>query len=102
MPSTLSIVNGPTTVELSVDVNVTVCAAAGAVPASPLNLMRVLPEPFKPSLLSNAYSPLLAKYVNEFNHSILAPLVAVRPSTPGVINVTLWNSIAASLEFAVA
>ena len=40
--------------------------------------------------------PLLAKYVNEFNHSILAPFVAVIASTPGVINVALWNSIVAS------
>ena len=42
---------------------------------------------FIPSLLSNAYIDLFAKYVNEFNHSILAPLVAVNASTPGVINV---------------
>ena len=39
-----------------------------------------------------------AKYVKQFNHSTLAPLVTLSPLTPGVINVTLWKSIAASLE----
>ena len=43
-----------------------------------------------------AYNPLLAKYVNELSHSTLTPLVIVIASTPGVINVTLWNNILAS------
>ena len=98
--STLSIVTF-ITVLASVDVNATVSAALN-VPVMPLTLTRVFPSPFIPSLLSNACTPRLAKYVNEFNHSILAPFVAVRPSTPGQINVQLWNNIAASLEFAVA
>ena len=43
-----------------------------------------------------------AKYVNEFNHSILTPFVCVIASTPGVINVAFWNKQLASLLFGVA
>ena len=72
------------------------------VPVTLARAILVLPSPLRPSLLSNACNPLLAKYVNELSHSILAPFVAESASTPGVIIVTAWNSIPASLEFAVA
>ena len=43
-----------------------------------------------------AYNPLLAKYVKLLSHSTRTPLVIVIASTPGVINVQLWNNILAS------
>ena len=61
---------------------------------SPPNLMPRLASPSVPCV---AYRPMLAKYVNEFNHSTRTPLVITSASTPGVINVTLWNNIDASL-----
>ena len=54
------------------------------------SLLSVRPVPFV------TYIPLFAKYVKQFNHSTLTPLVIVSASTPGVINVTLWNNILAS------
>ena len=71
-------------------------------PVIPLSLIRVLPSPFRPVAPSSACIPLLAKYVKEFSHSILTPFVAVNASTPGVINVTLWKSMLASLLAAFA
>ena len=100
MLSTLSIVFAYT-VDASLDVNVTVSPAPN-VPVTPLTLILVLPSPFLPSLLSKQYMLLFAKYVKQFNHSILAPFVAVNPSTPGVIKVTLWNNMLASFDDAVA
>ncbi len=66
----------------------------------PPSLTLVLPSLYFPAVPSNAYKPLLAKYVNEFNHSILTPFVASNVSTPGVINVTAWNKQLASFELA--
>ena len=97
-PSILSIV-AFATLELSVEVNVTVLPIAN-VPLMPPKRTRVLPSLYNPWLLSNAYTERLAKYVKEFNHSILVPLVANIASTPGVINVAAWNKILASLELA--
>ena len=85
--STLSAVTA-IVVELSVDVNVIVSPAVNVPPAMPPKRTRVLPSLYFPAVPSNAYKPLLAKYVNELSHSILTPFVAIKVSTPGVINVT--------------
>ena len=71
---------------------------AANVPVIPLNLILVLPSDFFPMLLSKQCILLFAKYVKQFNHSTLAPLVADNASTPGVIKVTEWNSILASRD----
>ena len=62
----------------------------------------VFPAAFNPVAPLSAYKPLFAKYVKQFNHSILVPLVTVNASTPGVIKVTLWNKHPASLDAAFA
>ena len=95
---TLSTVAVATVLE-SVDVNVTVLPAAN-VPVIPPKRILVFPSLYFPAVPSTALTPLFAKYVNEFNHSTLTPFVTVNASTPGVINVTLWNNPLASFEVA--
>ena len=64
-----------------------VCPAITAGPDNPDTFNSVRPVPLSPVTPSTAYKLRLAKYVNEFNHSTLTPLVIVIASTPGVINV---------------
>ena len=71
-------------------------------PVTSLTLNSVSPAPFNPVDPLVAKKPLLAKYVKEFNHSTLTPLVHVNASTPGVINVAAWNKQLASFESACA
>ena len=71
--------------------------------ADPIDLNSAPYNIVEPSVLKcpvdpfTAYNPLSAKYVNELSHSTLTPFVIVSASTPGVINVTAWNNILASL-----
>ena len=71
---------------VSQEVNV---SAALNVPVTSLTLTEVFPAAFNPVAPLSAYKARFAKYVKQFNHSILVPLVTVNASTPGVIKVTL-------------
>ena len=95
--ATLSIVDCASCVPLA-SLSVIVCPAAGVVPDNPLYLILVLPSPLRPAVPSSISIPLSAKYVKQFSHSTLAPLVTFSPLAFGVINVTLWNNIDASRE----
>ena len=87
-----------TTVEPSVDENVTTSSAAGAGDVlTPPRVIFVLPSPPIPAVPVLPTIASSAKYVNEFSHSTLAPLVIKIPVWLGVNIVTLSNNIAASI-----
>ena len=57
-----------------------------------------MPTPPRPVVPVIPLIASCAKYVKQFNHSTLAPLVIIKPTELGTINVTLSNSIAGSIE----
>ena len=74
-------------------------SAALNVPVVLLIFNLVLPCPLNP--VPPGFSPLIlsaAKYVNEFNHSALAPFLRYKPTEFGTINVHSLKSNAASAE----
>ena len=85
--STLSIVEFASNVPAAL-YNEIVFPAEGADPLNPLYFILVFPSPFNPDDPSTISIPLSAKYVKQFNHSILEPLVTFNAVCPGVIKVT--------------
>ena len=73
-----------------------IVSPAWKAPVTVPNVIRVFPSPPRPVAPTTPSIAKSAKYVKQFNHSTLAPLVIIKPRLLGTINVHSLNNIAAS------